>query len=405
MTVLEDAPVPGTTTAEAAAPKTRPDKAHWAHLWDEVVTSGLCTGCAGCVVACPHDVLGYDDTLGIYKPFHLEEEDGPGGCGHGERGCTSCTRACPRFRSWETEIDTFMFKREREADEVDGISKDIILARATDKYVLDKGQDGGLVSAMLIYALEKGYIDGALVSYLEGDGSTWKAIPGVARNKEEIIAAAGSRYTYSANTMAYAQAVGMGLEKLALVGMSCMSSVPAVMNARKAGKPARKFALNIGLLCSKTFDDAIFEELFEAKYGLKKQDMVKMNIKGVFQIWMKDGSYHEINLKECHAWTRSGCMTCPDFAAEHADISTGGIGAFNDWTLTIVRTDVGRKLMIELLENGVIEGRPGDDDPGAIELLRKLSIVSRRRWPQSVNFTSPRRGIPPPKPKAEAPAT
>ena len=404
MTVLEEAPVPGTTTSDVAAPKSRPDKAHWAHLWDEVITNGLCTGCAGCVVACPHDVLGYDDTLGIYKPFHLEEEDGPGGCGHGDRGCTSCTRACPRFRSWETEIDTFMFKREREADEVDGISKDIILARATDKYVLDKGQDGGLVSAMLIYALEKGYIDGALVSYLEGDGSTWKAIPGVARNKDEILAAAGSRYTYSANTMAYAQAVGMGLEKLALVGMSCMSSVPSVMTARKAGKPARKFALNIGLLCSKTFDDAIFEELFEAKYGLKKQDMVKMNIKGVFQIWMKDGSYHEINLKECHAWTRSGCMTCPDFAAEHADISTGGIGAFNDWTLTIVRTDVGRKLMIELLENGVIEGRPGDDDPGAIDLLRKLSIVSRRRWPQSVNFTSPRRGIPPPKPKAEAPA-
>src|SRR5207237_2591724 len=25
--------------------------AHWAHLYDEVVTSGLCTGCAGCVVA------------------------------------------------------------------------------------------------------------------------------------------------------------------------------------------------------------------------------------------------------------------------------------------------------------------------------------------------------------------
>jgi coenzyme F420 hydrogenase subunit beta len=387
---------------EEAAPKTRPDKAHWAHLWDEVVTNNLCTGCAGCVVACPHDVLGYDDTNGVYKPFHLESEGGPGDCGHGERGCTSCTRACPRFRSWETEIDTFMFKRPRKDDEVEGVSKDIILARATDKYILDKGQDGGLVSAMLIFALEKGYIDGALVSYLEGDGSTWKAIPGVARTKEEVIAAAGSRYTYSANTMAYSQAVEMGLEKLALVGMSCMSSVPSVMNTRKAGKPARKFALNIGLLCSKTFDDAIFEELFEAKYGLKKADMVKMNIKGVFQIWMKDGSYHEINLKECHAWTRQGCLSCPDFAAEHADISTGGIGSFNDWTLTIVRTDAGRKLMIEMLEAGVIEGRPGDDDPAAIDLMRKLAIVSRRRWPQTVNFTNPRLGIPPPKPKADA---
>ncbi|MDQ6613186.1 MAG: Coenzyme F420 hydrogenase/dehydrogenase, beta subunit C-terminal domain [Actinomycetota bacterium] len=385
-----------------------PDKqrwqAHWAHLYDEVVTTGLCTGCAGCVVACPYDVLGYDDSNGVYKPFHLEAEGGPGGCGHGDRGCTSCTRACPRFRAWEPELDSFLFGRERQPDEMDGVSKDIILARATDKEVHQMGQDGGLVSAILLWCLDHDYIDAALVSYLEGDGTSWKAIPGVARTRQEILAAAGSRYTYSANTMAYAEAVEGGAEKLALVGMSCQSSVPPAMKARKAGKAARRFALNIGLLCSKTFDDAIFEELFEAKYGLRKQDMVKMNIKGVFQIWMRDGSYHEVNLKECHAWTRDGCKTCPDFAAEHADISTGGIGAFNDWTLTIVRTDLGREIMIKMLEDGTIEGRPGDDDPGAIALLRKLSIVSRRRWPEQA-LPFPKVGVPPPKPKAKAPKT
>jgi coenzyme F420 hydrogenase subunit beta len=385
-----------------ASPKER-WTAHWAHLYDEVVTSGLCTGCAGCVVACPHDVLGYDDKNGVYKPFHLEVEGGPAGCGHGDRGCTSCTRACPRFRTWEPELDNFLFGRERKPDEMDGISKDIILARATDPEVHQQGQDGGLVSAILMWAIEHGYIDAALVSYLEGDGSTWKAIPGVARTREEILAAAGSRYTYSANTMAYAEAVEAGYEKLALVGMSCQSSVPPALKVRKAGKPARRFALNIGLLCSKTFDDAIFEELFEAKYGLKKADMVKMNIKGVFQIWMKDGSYHEVNLKECHAWTRDGCKTCPDFAAEHADISTGGIGAFNDWTLTIVRTDIGREIIIKMLEDGAIEGRPGDDDPGAIALLRKLSTVSRRRWPDTA-VPFPKLGVPPPKPKNPQPA-
>ena len=136
-------------------------------------------------------------------------------------------------------------------------------------------------------------------------------------------------------------------------------------------------------MCSKTFDDAIFEELFEAKYGLARADMVKMNIKGVFQIWMRDGSYHEVPLKECHAWTREGCKSCPDFAAEHADISTGGIGAFNDWTLTLVRTDLGREIIDGMLADGAIETRPGDDDPGAIALLRKLSGVSRRRWPET----------------------
>jgi len=370
---------------------------HWAHLYSEVVTSGLCTGCAGCVVACPHDVLGYDDGEGVYKPFHLEEEGGPGGCGHGDRGCTSCTRACPRFRAWESDIDTHLFGRTRRTDEVDGMSKDIILARAADPDILDKGQDGGLVSAILLWALEHGYIDAALVSYLEGDGTSWKAVPGVARTRAEVLAAAGSRYTYSANTMAYAEAVAGGSEKLALVGMSCQSSVPPVMTMRKAGKPARRFALNIGLLCSKTFDDAIFEELFEAKYGLRRQDMVKMNIKGKFQIWMRDGSFHEVPLKECHAWTREGCKQCPDFSAEHADISTGGIGAFGDWTLTIIRTDLGREIMVKMLQDGTIEGRPGDDDPGAIALLRKLSTNQRKRWPDSA--VSGPQLIPPPKPK------
>ena len=146
--------------------------------------------------------------------------------------------------------------------------------------------------------------------------------------------------------------------------MSCQSSVPPVMWSRKVGKISKPIVFNLGLLCSKTFDDAIFEELFLAKYGLRKAEMVKMNIKGVFQIWMRDGSYHEINLKECHAWTRDGCTHCPDFAAEHADISCGGIGENADWTLTIVRTDLGREIITRMIDAGVIESRPGDSDPG-----------------------------------------
>lgn len=384
------------TATTADPPAKQRWKAQWAELFSEVVTSGLCTGCAGCVVACPHDVLGYNDQEGVYKPFHLEEEGGPGGCGHGERGCTSCTRACPRFRTWESEIDTHLFGRERLPDELAGQSRDIVLARATDPEIHERGQDGGLVSAILLWALANDKIDAALVSYLEGDGSTWKAVPGLARTREEILAASGSRYTYSANTLAYAAAVEGGSERLALVGMSCQASVPAVMRTRKAGKVGRRLGLSVGLLCSKTFDDAIFPELLEAKYGLVRAEIVKMNIKGVLQIWMRDGAYHEIPLKECHAWTREGCKTCPDFAAEHADISTGGIGAFNDWTLTIVRTDAGREIIDGMLADGVIETRPGDDDPGAVALMRKLSIVSRRRWPESAE-SGPRVGVPPPK--------
>jgi coenzyme F420 hydrogenase subunit beta len=360
-----------------------PEKPQWAELYREVVTSGLCTGCAGCIVACPHDVLSYDDTGGRYKPFHIDADGGREDCTHGIKGCTMCTRACPRFRLWEPEIETHLFGRERTAEEVEGISSDILLVRATDPEVQAVGQDGGLVSALLIWALEHDVIDAALVSDLEGDGSSWKAVPAVATTRAEVLAAAGSRYTYSANPLAYPKAIEGGAERIALIGMGCQASAPPVMAARKAGKIARRLSLTIGLMCSKTFDDAIFPELFEAKYGIMRHNIAKMNIKGVFQVWTKDGEYHEIPLKEAHAWTREGCTSCPDFAAEHADISTGGIGEFNDWTLTIVRTDKGRELLDGMIADGAVETRPGDEDPGAIALLRKLAKVSRRRWPET----------------------
>ena len=76
-----------------------------------------------------------------------------------------------------------MFGRERTEDEVAGISADILLVRAADESVRDNGQDGGLVSAILIWALEHDVIDAALVSALEGDGTTWKAVPAVARTR------------------------------------------------------------------------------------------------------------------------------------------------------------------------------------------------------------------------------
>src|SRR5580704_14699429 len=184
-----------------------PEKPHWVDLYQEVVTSGLCTGCAACIVVCPHDVLHYNDGDGVYRPWKVDADGGPTDCTHGAKGCTMCTRACPRVRT-------------------------------SDPDVRDNGQDGGLVSAILIWALEHEVIDAALVSALEGDGTSWKAVPAVARTRDEVLATAGSRYTYSANTLAYLEAVEGGAEKIALVGMSCQASAPAMMKSRKAGKVA-----------------------------------------------------------------------------------------------------------------------------------------------------------------------
>ena len=306
------------TLTESPPAKAERWTAQWKELYDEVITTGLCTGCAGCVVTCPHDVIGYEHEEGKYKPFHLEEELGLDNCIHGEKGCTTCTRACPRFRAWEPSADMHLFGRVREPDEMAGIWRQLLLTT---------GHRHGAARAGPGRRVRVGHADLAAArtttskrrwsAVVEPDDA-WKAKPVLAAHRRRGAGHGRQPIHVLRQPAGAARGARAGLTRLALVGMGCQTSSPPVMWDRKAGKVGKPFVFNIGLLCSKTFDDAIFPELFEAKYGLKKADMVKMNIKGVFQIWMKDGSYHEIDLKECHQWTREGCKSCPDFAAEHS---------------------------------------------------------------------------------------
>jgi coenzyme F420 hydrogenase subunit beta len=195
-----------------------------------------------------------------------------------------------------------------------------------------------------------------------------------------VLATAGSRYTYSANPLAMAEAEERKLKQIALVGMSCQASINGTVAARKVNKYKRRIALTIGLLCSKTFTYEGQEQVL-AEHGIDIADVTKVNIKGRYIGWTRDGGYHEIPLKEFHPHTRPGCKLCPDFAAEHADIATGGIGAENDWTLAIVRTARGEEWMQGVIDAGLVEVKPAEDDEVAMNLLRKLSVVSRRRWP------------------------
>lgn len=350
---------------------------HWEDLHAEVVTTGLCTGCAACVMVCPRDVLGYTDD---FYPVQIGEGMAADECVIGERGCDICTRACPRFRDWESDLDTALFGRERQPDEVYGIARSVLLTRATDTVVHETGQDGGLVSTLLIWGLETGRLDGALTSAIVEDRGPFDAAPVLVTDRDGVLATAGSRYTYSANPMAMPQAEEQRLKNIALVGMSCQSAINGTVLARNVGKYQRKLALTIGLLCSKTFTYE-GQKTVLAQHGIDVAEVTKINIKGRFMVWTKDGGYHEIPLKELHPYTREGCKACPDFAAEHADISTGGIGADDDWTLTVVRTKRGEDWMQGIVDAGLIEVRPGGEDPVAMGLLTKLSAKSRERWP------------------------
>jgi len=351
---------------------------HWRELKREVVDTGLCTGCAACVMACPRDVLGYTDD---FFPVQIGEGMAHDQCVIGDRGCDICTRACPRFRAWESDLDETLFGRPRRDDEVFGQYRSILLTRTTDEAVRLVGQDGGLVSTLLVWGLETERIEGAVTSrVVQTEERPFGVEPFLATNREEVLASAGSRYTYAANPLAMEEADERKLKQVALVGMSCQASINGTVEAYKVNKYKRKIALTLGLLCSKTFTYEGQEKVL-AEHGIAIGDVTKINIKGVFQVWTRDGGYHEIPLKLFHPYTREGCKLCPDFAAEHADISCGGIGSDDNWTLTVVRTERGEDWIKGAIDAGLIEARPGETDPVAMNLLTKLSTWSRKRWP------------------------
>jgi len=327
------------------------------------VLPSLCIGCASCVAVCPIRCLEYVDG----KPVLT------GKC----NSCGICSQICPRYKFSIQRLEHFIFNRERKPEEEFGIYRDIVIARTRDDKVRKVCQDGGVVTSLLLYALEEGIIDGAIVSGVSKE-KPLMATPKLAESREEIIESAGTRYTYSPNMLALKDAVALGKKSLAFVGTPCQIHAVRKIQALPLNRYAKRLSFTIGVFCSECFAyDGLVNKLIKEELGINPNEVKKMNIKGKLIVTTAQGIEKSVSLKEAKRFVNNCVFACPDFSAELADISVGGLG-LNGWTFTILRTERGESLFEEAKARGLLETSPVEQGSKALNLLIRLSKKKRQ---------------------------
>ena len=350
------------------------ERKHWKHLYEEIVATEICCGCSACIVACPHKVLELRD----FDPTQIDANSPFDNCVHGEEGCSLCAMACLRLQPALNVIEPSVWGKRRDEGEAEGPYRFKTLARATDERILGRGQDGGAVTALLAWGLDTTELDGAVVA-APSDVVAWQDEPKLVRSSEELLATAGSRYSYCATPLALKQAAAAKLKSIALVGVSCESTAVRQLAAEGIKRWVRPIKLVVGLMCCETFDyDAFMIGKVEQDMGIPLEDITKVNVKGRVVVTLKDGKDVDIPLKDARPYANEWCHHCPDFAAEHADLSCGGLG-MEGWTMILVRSERGEDYLNRAVAAGVLEVRPAEEEPHALKVMDRLARKQRER--------------------------
>lgn len=254
-----------------------------------------------------------------------------------------------------------------------GNYKEAVSARATDKRILSVSQDGGIASALLIQALEDGIIEGAVVAGTPNDD--WVPTPQVAITADEILEAAGTKYSMCPNVFGIKEAARQcGIEKIGTVVTPCQmygirKSQAYPFSMRFIGD---KIKLLVGIFCMENFPMASLDT-FEAKLNSKIEKTDKMDI-GKGKFWINvHGEEKGLALKETHGYEQAGCNICDDYVAEYSDISTGSVGSPDGWSTVLTRTDAGSGIFESAVASGLIETKPMDEVKPGLPLLEKLA--------------------------------
>jgi coenzyme F420 hydrogenase subunit beta len=334
-------------------------QADWHGLSFEDIDLRLCTLCGTCISACPVDALAW-------RPPGDAQDRAEEAIAFDRATCVDCGlcyAVCPPESPQGTGLPSSV-------DPLIGPYTSLGRAYAADPAVREAGSAGGVVTALLLSALEQGLIDGALVVATCPDDPTRPQVV-VARTPKAIRAAAQSKYCV-APVNALLDKVRHQEGRLAVVALPCQAH--GIRLAQELDLAiTRRVGLIIGIFCGFNIEYRGTVYLL-GKLGIHPGEVATLEHRGGdwpggFRAVTRDGregfipkhQYTYVHLM----YAPEGCLYCPDLTAEFADISVGDywVGDAERYSMVIGRTASGQALLDEVVSRGdvVVEGIPHDE--------------------------------------------
>ncbi len=364
----------------------------------ECISTGLCYECGACELVCPNGALRLRKYPWCRNPELVRD------CV--QQGCDRCYRACAAREVPLTAIETKFFGRTRRHcfpgrvgdypndhdEDKCGIVRNVYVGHSLYEDAYGQAVSGGIASSILIYALEHGMIDGAVLAGWDPE-VPYEAKAVVARTRKAIIACAGSKYQPHPQLLGLRDAAKEGLKRIAITCTPCNAlSLRKMMLDPAFQDLVGNVKLVIGNICGAHWSRHGTEELITKwmKTPLSEVAAIKYRARpfpGQFTVTLKNGEVRDsgfVNngggLMQLAKFTPEECRYCLEKVASVADIVVGDtwhhpvlspdlLGTYTDedvakderiacarngMTAVVVRSEVGQEFVDAAREGGAI---------------------------------------------------
>lgn len=250
-------------------------------------------------------------------------------------------------------------------------------AHSNDENIRDGAASGGVVSTLLMYLLNKGYVDGVFVSRQFVKNGKIEVESFVATSEEEILDARTSIYTFFPLEKNFHKIVKFD-GNVAIVLLPCHIKMLEVLS-RKNPQLKEKIKYKIALFCGGVANDTLMYKILE-KNNINIDDIERIysrkgHWRGKTFVNMKDGSEKTISYtknwstyKNAFFYSTTKCFSCLDHFGYDADFSCGDI-----WlqamkkkeikhTAVVTKNEDAEKIFTEMIDKKLVTASSVDVD-------------------------------------------